>query len=291
MGERETPAGRHPNLFLIGAQKGGSSTLARHLIEHPDIRFYSIKEPHFFRGAQVEACAAALHAATAPQTQERYFLDASVDYARYPLVPHVARNIFEICGPHDPKFIYILRNPLDRAVSEYFWKRERYGEYRPIEEALSAESQYIATSQYDLQIAQYLEHFDRDAFCFVKFDDYFADINAAYADLCVWLKIGIRPVAGRDVVRGATDKAMTKQARFRALNRIAYASPRLRAALKSVLPHRALKRTTTLLSKPVRREEIPAALKVRAHEQFFGDSIENTERLTGLDLSDWKSAT
>lgn len=291
MGERVRPAGRPPNLFLIGAQKGGSSTLARHLVAHPDVRFYSIKEPHFFRGARVGDCIAALQAQPSPETGEAYFLDASVDYARFPLVPHVARNICEICGPQDPRFIYILRNPLDRAVSEYFWKRERYGEYRPIEEALSATSQYVATSRYDLQIAQYLEHFDRASFHFVKFDDYFADINAGYADLCAWLKIAIVPVADRDVVRGATDKAMTKEARFRALNRIAYASPRLRAALKSALPHRVLRRVTSLLSKPVNREAIPAALRARARDQFFGDSIANTERLTGLDLSDWKAGS
>jgi hypothetical protein len=288
MNERVPAVKKCPNLFLIGAQKGGSSTLARHLTGHPEIRFFSIKEPHFFRGERVEDCVAALQSQAAPDTDETYFLDASVDYTRFPLVPHVPQNISEICGEQNPKFIYILRNPFDRATSEYFWKRERYGEYRTIEEALTAESQYISTSRYDQQIAQYLEYFDRDAFRFVKFDDYFSDTEKAYADLCSWLGITVVPVESNDVVLGRTNKDMTKTARFKMLNWIAYSNPRVRSVLKSIVPHRVLSKATSLLSKSVAREQIPNRLRTHALEHFFAESIENTETMTGLDLSDWK---
>ena len=56
----------HPNLFLIGAQKGGSSTLAHQMARHPAIAFFSKKEPNFFREADPDACRAAIAAAGPP---------------------------------------------------------------------------------------------------------------------------------------------------------------------------------------------------------------------------------
>ena len=37
-----------PNLFIVGAAKGGTTSLWRCLAEHPEIFMSRLKEPHFF---------------------------------------------------------------------------------------------------------------------------------------------------------------------------------------------------------------------------------------------------
>ena len=37
-----------PDFIIIGAQKGGTTSLYRYLIEHPNIAPIYVKEPHFF---------------------------------------------------------------------------------------------------------------------------------------------------------------------------------------------------------------------------------------------------
>jgi hypothetical protein len=251
------------------------------------VAFFSIKEPNFFNADTLEEARARLEAVAPVEKSERWLLDGSVDYARYPLRADVPAHILRLCGAASPKFIYILRHPVDRAVSEYFWKRERYGEYRSIEEVMTADSQYVLTSCYDLQIERYFEYFGREDFHFVKFDAYFADPTAAFGTLCDWLGIDRVEVRSRDLALGGTDKAATKAARFPLLNKLAYASPGLRQAVKTVLPYRMLQKTTDMLSKPVEREEVPAALRARLMAEVFAPSLRRTEALTGLDLSDW----
>lgn len=263
-----------PNLFLIGAQKGGSSTLARQLIRHPAIAFQSVKEPNFFIAPSLDACRAQLLQAGPPTKEVPYSLDASVNYTRYPLQPHVPETILRICGPDEPRFLYILRHPFDRAVSEYYWKREHFGEYRSIDAALTPESQYVLTGCYDLQISRYLAHFARDRFLFLTFDDHIRDPQGSCDAIFDWLGLE-RTDLGAQVTlhRGRTNQAVTKEARLRAVNRLVYASPALRRAVKSVLPHRMLRRVTDMLSRPTMREAPPANLRQHLMQEIFADSI------------------
>ena len=257
------------------------------MARHPAIAFFSKKEPNFFREADPDACRAAI-AAAGPPPEAPWLLDASVDYARQPLHPTPPANIRAVCGP-EARIAYLMRNPFERAVSEYFWKRERFGEHRSMEEVfLAPGSQYVATGFYDLQIEAYLRHFDRAQLHLMTFEQYFADQDAGFAALCAWLGIDPMPVAGLGIARGGTDKKMTRTARFAPINRAVQASPALRRAIKAVLPHRTLKKATQALSRPVPREKVPDGLRERMLGEIFAPSVARTEALTGLDLSAWK---
>ncbi len=279
---------QHPNLFLIGAAKGGSTSFAFHLNDHPDIAFFAgtDKEPDIFTKDTVEACQARLEALAAQAPTARYLLDASVNYTQYPKFQNVPAQIAALCGREAPRFLYMIRNPVDRAISQYFWRRERYGEDRSPEEAIVPGTQYVDTGRYDLQIEQYLSVFSPEQVRFVVFDQYFADVPGEYAATCRWL--GIDDSHSPDVtrVRGATNKKISRQSRMPALNRVARATPALRRAVKSLLPHKRQLQLTRALSKEVPRPEITP--EIRAHlTGLFAESIARTEALTGLDLSLW----
>ncbi|MDR3557134.1 MAG: sulfotransferase [Syntrophobacteraceae bacterium] len=107
-----------PNLFIPGAGKSGTSSLHEYLNQHPDIYMSLVKEPHFF--------------------SRRCFPEGRVEYerlfefgknARYRGESSTGYMIFaESIGrmreyTREPKFIFLLRNPIDRAYSHYWWLR------------------------------------------------------------------------------------------------------------------------------------------------------------------------
>lgn len=277
-----------PNLFLIGTAKGGSTTLATHLTSHPDITLTTEKEPNIFNVADVTTAKARLAKVLPEALSQQYVMDGSVNYSQFPKFSNVPAHIAEICGTETPRFIYMIRNPVDRAISQYFWRRERYGEDRPPHEALVADDQYILSSRYDLQIEQYRAHFAPEQMRVLVHDVYFADVAGQFAELCRWLGIDDSHVPDVTTRRGATNKDVSRAARFPVLNRLVRSSPALRRIVKTLMPHDRQMQLTKALSKQVPREEIPQEVRENL-ARIFADSISRTEELTGHDLSVWRN--
>ena len=280
---------RLPNLFQIGAQKGGSTFLATLLEKSPDITFFSKKEPNIFSQETVAQCEAKLNGYTVDDEGAKFLLDGSVDYTRFPYYPNTVRNIATMTYGTRPRFIYIMRNPVERTVSHYFYNRERWGEYLPFWEAIESDERYIWPSRYDVQIQNYLDHFPREDFLFVQMETLVREGEREYRRILDW--IGARPPAEFDPAEGeknATDKEMTRTARLPALNRVIRTSTGLRR-LGRKLPFRSQMTINRLINKPVERERISAVDKQKLLERYFTETMPATEKLTGLDLGDWKA--
>lgn len=274
----------YPNLFLIGAAKAGSSTLAFQLKSHPDIGM-AAKEPNIFNQSDLTACRARLESFARTKLPQRWVLDASVNYSQYPKFEHVPYHIAALTEPGAVRFAYMMRNPIDRAISQYFWRRERFGENRPLEEAMAADSVYVMSSRYDIQIRKYLEHFSADQFYFVKHESYYQDVAAAYAALCRWLGITDTHAPDVEMNRGATQKDTTKDARFPLINQMYRNSATLRKMV-TALPQDIQSKLSGSMSKTIKREPVTSEQR-RFILDRLGDSIPETENLTGFDLSDW----
>jgi len=280
-----------PNLFIIGAQKAGSTNLAAHMVESPDVEYFGKKEPNIFSQESTDKCLARLQTFPIPDRHPKFLLDGSPDYSRYPSINNVPKHIFDICGATEPRFIYIIRNPVERVVSHYFWSRQQFGESYPFEVALEKDSRYIEGSLYDMQIEQYLKYFRIENFHFVKFEDFAGDPVAATQSALKWAGASIpADFDPEPEFDSQTDKKFSRQARFPFINRLVRsASPLRKIALSLISPHNQL-RIARLLSKPVPRPPIPAALKRQLLDTHFRGSIRRTAELTGLDLSDWEAA-
>ena len=165
----ESPA----RAFLLGAQKSGTTTLAELLARHPDIAVSEPKEPQYYwtqyakgRG-WFDACFPAIGDVQ---------LDASTSYTMAHPEHLDGRETWPVPARlhadfPEARFLYIVRDPAARAISAY-WHEARAGrEARDIDEAISEDSQYVATSRYAAQIGEFLKLFPRERFFFIPFAD------------------------------------------------------------------------------------------------------------------------
>ena len=173
---------RKVNFLIVGTQKGGTTALCTFLASHPQICMpENIKEVHFFdRG--------------------RYFLKKRPDYKKYhkhfkespdyiatgeatPIYMYWSKAVRRI-KQYNPsmKFIFILRNPVDRAYSQYIMERRRFKEYLPFCIAIRIEKcrrylrlrrqhrifSYVDRGFYSRQIVSFMHRFPRNQMLFLK---------------------------------------------------------------------------------------------------------------------------
>lgn len=156
------PAQVLPNLLVIGAMKGGTTSLWEYLGRHPSVHMSPTKEIHFFDRDDRWARGASWYA--------RHFADAGPEhvvvgeatpaYTRFPLHQQVpARAASLLPGA---RLVYVLRDPIARIRSHYLHHRTLGIEPLPFAQAVVEHSTYVDTSRYALQIEQWLEHFPRE---------------------------------------------------------------------------------------------------------------------------------
>lgn len=278
-----------PNLFLIGAQKGGSSTVYAHLRAHPAITHLGRKEINVFNAPDVATARARL-SALSPRFPDRPLrIDASVDYARYPKFAATPENIHAICGD-DVRFIYVIRNPVERMISNLYWTNQLYGGVADLAEAIRLDPQMVETSRYDVQLERYLRLFPVERFWFMTLDALSADPQGEMDRLCRWLGIAPQPLAAPETRRGATNKTVTRKLRVGAFGRLLRGQTWLRDLVRAILPDKVARRIARALTVEAERREPTRAEKRALMDAHFRDSVIRTAALTGLDLKAWIDA-
>lgn len=108
-------------LFLIGAHKCGSTSLYDALSGVAEIWAPDPKEPGWFtqdRHTAARTAAKYWDRFDSAPPSARYVLDGSTSYSQTVKYPEVVERIWEVCG-HDCKFIYLMRDPIQRMRSGY----------------------------------------------------------------------------------------------------------------------------------------------------------------------------
>lgn len=158
-----------PHLLGIGAHKGASTWL-QHVLD-ADPQFWNPPgsgEICFFdrdykRGEQYYL---GLYASAPP---DRITFDVSPTYLDAEDVPQRMRQIAPSLR-RPLRFILTCREPTSRLMSEYkMWLR--YGNSFTLDEALSERPRMLERGYYFKHLQRYFEHFERDAFLVLLFDD------------------------------------------------------------------------------------------------------------------------
>jgi hypothetical protein len=176
-----------PNLIIIGAQKSGTSSLHHYLKWHPDIFMSRIKEPGLFLNPNYnrmrEEYASAneirlglsdanlMRAMLTFYNGEKVIGEASTHYTKIPEHGSEAPGKCKKINP-DMKFIYMLRNPLERIVSQYLFSLRMQYVSLPFYNALKDDCLYLSISLYYFQLKNYLNNFDKSSFKIIIFEEF-----------------------------------------------------------------------------------------------------------------------
>jgi len=173
--------------MIIGAQKSGTTSLATQLGKHPGVCFCLEKEPHFFsRDSSYNEGLESYHSLFKP-SMGQILGEASTSYTFFPEYQGTVERLYA----YNPglKFIYIMRQPVDRIVSQYSHGLLRGLVDRPLDVEVLEDSTYVNRSRYGMQIGQYLEYFALENIAFVLFEDFVRDQRGVLMEIAAFLDI------------------------------------------------------------------------------------------------------
>ena len=207
--ERSNP-GSLPDFLIIGAQKAGTTFLYYLLCQHPYVAPTSEKELHFFDSQKFNKGEGWYRSNFPPPTSENGHKvitgEASPYYLYHPLAARRAAQVV----PH-ARLIVLLRNPVDRAYSDYQNRLREGNEFLGFEEAIEAEEErikgekekmladegyssashrrhsYLARGVYVDQIKEWHEHFDPDQLLVLKSEDFFVRLQESLGEVSNFL--------------------------------------------------------------------------------------------------------
>lgn len=113
--------------------------------------------------------------------------ESSTAYSQRPHRDNVAQRI-RAFRP-DARIIYVMRDPIERAISHYWWNVQHEGESRGLLDALRDDSRYIDTSYYAMQLEPYLSMFDRSRVMCMTMESLASHPAETLSNLFRWLEI------------------------------------------------------------------------------------------------------
>lgn len=315
-----------PNFFVIGAAKSGTTSLHDYLGQHPQICMSVVKELNFFSflGTSPEFNGPDLafdgsflrdrrqlgkygRLIASWKDYERQFDHARDEIAigessvSYMYFAEAARNIKE--NIPEPKFVAILRNPVDRAFSKYCqYVRDAREPLRDFDQALAAEDDrkrdnwppawfYKDRGFYCRQLKVYYDLFDRQQIHIALYEDFCADPKGVCREIFHFLGVDQAFEIDDRERRNVSRSGMV--ARNPALHRLIMEPNLVSNLVRRVTPGPLLKhvrRAALALSMARQREDERPVLRAKTREslkRLFKDDIEQLSMLIGKDLRHW----
>ena len=159
-----------PDFIIIGAMKCGTTSLYRYLGAHPEIGLSREKETDFFLAKQNFAQGLDWYRAQFT-SGARVHGEASPNYTKHSEFPGVPERIFSTAP--GVKLIYIVRDPIDRFLSQYHHHAIAGEATQDPAQVLNSQAgrNYLECSRYFKQLSRYLEFFERDRIFIACFDE------------------------------------------------------------------------------------------------------------------------
>lgn len=280
-----------PNFLIVGAPRSGTTHLYKGLRQHPEVFMSDFKEPMFF-AYQDDPRPSVI---SDLGEYENLFREAQTGQVTgeastlYLYSERAADNIADKIP--NAQLIAILRNPVERAFSQYTFQRFLQTEpLETFEAALAAEDGraetddipfhlYTRVGLYSRQIRRYQQRFRPEQLLFLLQDDLDQDPDGVFSQ--IFQHIGVE-ASFRPDLRHRTNASGVPQHEtlFRTIKSLG-------RPLKRVLPETLVTRLSgsaheTLLERPMMNPETRSALIER-----FRDDIEQSSALIGRDLSPW----
>ena len=114
--------------------------------------------------------------------------DASTSYSKMPTHPDVPSRAVSVLGEH-LKVIYVVRNPIERIVSQFKHLTILGLENRALNEAVLEDPTYVDYSAYDYQLSFWREVLPESQILVVQFEDYIESPQKALESITTFLDV------------------------------------------------------------------------------------------------------
>lgn len=278
----------------IGAARSGTSWLANCLRAHPEICLSEPKDIRYFNFQDHEQGINKNHEKSFSWymnhfrhcTANKIKGEFSAIYLYDKNAPSLIRKFFP-----EVKLIACLRNPIDRAYSQYWmWRSYQRIENRAFEYAIREESQYIERGYYSKQLKRYLEFFSIDQMFILLFDDM---INHPLEELCKVFKF-LNVSTDTDISSKILRKKVnpSRKVKIKSLETMLHSSQRLlinlRLSFLSFILRKIGVSSLIMKSNTVPFNYPDMKLETRKYlRNVFKDDIKELEKLLNRDLSHW----
>ena len=276
-----------PTFMIIGAAKAGTTSLHHYLDLHPQIAMSSPKETNFFERSDAVEALAEYQQYFRPGTEVRG--EASVHYTYFPTIDGIPERISAALP--SLKLIYIVRDPVERAVAHYHERYQSNAAPRSIEAAFTdledPRKVWVWGSRYAVQVGRYLEHFPRSSLLIL--DDHNLRTRRLETLREVFSFLGVDPDFESPLfdeelnIRHGGRKRLTRPGqalRYSALANI------VRDRVPPSLKERLFEGARRATSVEVRRREITPAGRARLEDALRADAQAFRE-LAGLRFEHW----
>lgn len=294
-----------PSFFVVGAQKAGTTTLHDWLSGEAGVVLPSIKETHFFSHDTRYQKGIDWYLSQFQGGKDAVLAgEVDPDYMFYPEAPG---RIRKHVGPS--KFVFIFRNPVDRAYSHYLMSLRRSIETLPFPEALDAEEKrkswadetymsnlsYIERGKYSEQVKRFESALPGSEYLFLRYEDLFTPEKgtATYERVCRFIGL-CAPTKPFDTSKRSNQAS---EPRFRFVSRMLYGESLFKKAVGKLIPSEMLKLKLAMQIEKANltgikkkdhgwRDSVPGWVWEAAHREAV-----ELEKLTGLDFSGWSETS
>lgn len=268
-----------PDFIIIGAMKCATSTLHVQLARQPGVFMTTPKEPNFFSDDDIYARGTdwyRLLFADAPPGALRG--ESSTHYTKLPTHP---RTIERLRGyGAEPRLIYIMRDPIDRFVSQYIheWTENRVR--GSIDQAVETLPLLVDYGRYAMQLAPWIEAFGRDRILLCFFERLRDEPESQLRRVCRFLGLPSEPRWAADLERDnvSGDRLRKSPVRDAIVNAPGLATIRKRLVPREV--RNCAKRLWQMRSRPA-----PSPETIRRLREIYNADLARVSAWTGLELT------
>lgn len=175
-----------PSFIIVGAMKSATTTLYDQLLAQEGIFLPELKEPNFFSDDSQYKKGLNWYSDLFAEAEDKDLLgEASTHYTKLPTYPE---TLTRMQGQLPSlKFIYVMRHPIDRLVSQYIHEWTQGIISTDINEAIDIHPELIDYSRYSYQIEPYLEAYGVDSLLPVFFENIKQNSQQVLEEVCQFI--------------------------------------------------------------------------------------------------------
>jgi len=277
-------------MFIVVAMKSATTSLHNYFDAHPEMFMAKApwKEPGYFvteiNAQRGEDWYLSLFAdATA---QHKYIGESTTDYTKRPNYSGVPERIHAF-NP-DARIIYIMRDPVERAISHYWWEVAYSTEGRDMLTAIKKVDWITNASNYAMQLEPYMQLFGPDHVYVLTTETLAEQPGDCLRDIFDWLGVDAS-FQIPEMKRHNESKAVIQQfagARYFSHLR----GGKLWNLMKTIVPREARHKIRTSFTRPVVRNDSHRIETIRYLQPIMRPQVEKlSEMLEGRQFPEWNT--